>query len=210
MEKIIIIGGGGHAKVLISILKSISNYEIAGYTNIEDRGAILGVNWLGNDSVIPNIMEKGINNAVLGIGQVKNADVRRSAVKSLKPSGISFPVIISPNTIVSKDVTIGEGTVIMDAVIIHPGSSIGKFGIINTSAVIEHDCIIGDFVHIAPAAILNGGVIVGKNCLIGSNATIIQYRTICDNCIIGAGAVVAEDIIEKGTYTGVPAKKTIM
>ncbi len=210
MGNIIIIGGGGHAKVLISILKRIVRYEIAGYTDIEDKGEILGVRWLGNDSIVSSLFNKGITNAVMGIGQIKNSDSRKKAVKYLKSSGMNFPVIISPNTIIGEDVSFGEGTVVFDGAIIHPGTKIGDFGIINTSAVIEHDCIIGDFAHVAPGAVLNGGVRLGDNCLVGSNATIIQYKNICNDCIIAAGAVVTDDIKEKGTYTGVPAKIIIV
>ena len=90
---------------------------------------------------------------------------------------------------------------------INSSAKIGKHCIINTGAIIEHDNIIEDYVHISPQVALGGTIKVGENTHVGIGATVKNNIEICSNCIIGAGAVVVKDIIEKGTYVGVPAKK---
>lgn len=206
MEKIVVIGGGGHAKVIISLLKKIGSYSIQGYTDNKNLGNILGIKYLGNDEILPSVFNEGCQKAVIGIGQIKTSDIRKKIIKKLKDVGFIFPTIISPNAIINEEVIIGEGTVIMDGVIINSGTRIGSFSIINTKSSIDHDCFIGDFTHIAPGVTLSGGVEVGRNILIGTGASIVQSRKVVDESIIAAGSVVTSNILTPGTYIGVPAR----
>jgi len=206
MDKIVVIGGGGHAKVIISILKKIDTYEIVGYTDVENKGEILGVKYRGNDSVLKYLYKNGIKNAVLGLGFIESNKKRKNVLKEISNIDFNYPAIISNNAVINEDVTTGMGTVIMDGVVINAGSKIGKFCIINTKSSIDHDCIIKNHTHIAPGVTLSGGVEIGNNVLIGAGATIIQYKKAVDNAIIGAGSTVLEDINEQGLYGGIPAK----
>ena len=208
MDKIVVIGGSGHAKVVISILKKLNDYEIIGYTDSENKGKILGVRYLGKDEILEKLfLNKNVNNAVIGIGQIKNAHSRKETIKKLLNIGFEFPVIISPDSVINEDSKICQGTVVMDGVIIQTSTNIGKFCIINTKSSLDHDCMIGDYIHIAPGVTISGGVEIGDNSLIGASATIIQYKKIGKNIIIGAGSVVVNDLIESGTYFGIPARK---
>ena len=115
---------------------------------------------------------------------------------------------IHPDAILSGiGTTIGEGTVVMASTVINPSAQIGSHCIINTAALVEHDNVVSDYVHIAIGAKLAGTVSVGRRTLIGAGATISDHVSICDDCVIGAGTVVVKNIIEPGTYVGVPAKK---
>jgi len=155
MEEIIVIGGGGHAKVVISVLKKIGKYKIIGYTDIKNQGPILGIEYIGTDEEINNY---NVSMAAIGIGVLENFKIRHKIVNNYIKKGFTFPSILSPYAIVNEDVSIGEGTVIMDGVVINSGTSIGNFSIINTRSSIDHDCEIGDFVHIA-------GAVITKDCL---------------------------------------------
>jgi len=209
MEKIIVIGGGGHAKVVISILRKLKRYEIIGYTDNENKNLILEVPYIGTDDVLSDyFMNYGINKAVLGLGRLKSGKLRIAISKKITSIGYNFPDIVSPNAIINEDVIIGTGTVIMDGAIINSGTKIGNFCIINTKAAIDHDCRIGDFTHIAPGVTLSGGVEIGDNVLLGTGTNVIQYKKIVDNTIIGAGSTVIESIVKPGTYIGNPTKKT--
>ena len=57
MDKIIIIGGGGLAKVVISILRKVNKYEICGYTETVDRGSVLQVPYLGDDVFLEKLSQ---------------------------------------------------------------------------------------------------------------------------------------------------------
>jgi len=207
MKDIIIIGGGGHAKVLASVLKKHSEWNPIGYTDPKDSGPLLGLPYLGNDSIIKLlILEKNLQYAVIGIGQIKNIESRKRIIQSFESTGLTLPTIISEYAIINEDVHIAKGSVIMDGVIIQPGVRIGKYSIVNTGATIDHDCQIGDYVHIAPGVNLSGDVIVGNNVLIGTGARVVQGIHINSDVIIGAGSVVVKSILRSGTYIGVPAR----
>lgn len=206
MGKIVVIGGGGHAKVIISILKKLNKFEISGYIDIKDKGKILGINFLGNDNDIDAVCKKNrIENAVIGIGQIEGLSLRIKLAHDLKMKNLKIPPIISPDAVINEDVEFGDGTVVMDGVVINSGTRIGFFSIINTCVTIDHDCQIGDFVHIAPGSVISGGVIINEFTLIGTGTSIIQNKVITSNCIIGAGSVVTENCQETGTYFGIPA-----
>lgn len=204
-DKILVIGGGGHAKVIISILKKLNSFEIVGYTDPENKGEILGIPYLGNDEILNSLYNQGFKNAVIGLGQIKSAALRRKVVGMCKSIGFNLPAIISPNAIINEDVNIANGTVVMDSVIINSGSTIGECSIVNTNASIDHDCIIGDFTHIAPGVTLSGEVKIGNDVLIGTGSNIIQQINITDNTIISAGSTVLASINKKGIYRGNPA-----
>lgn len=205
-DKIVIIGGGGHAKVVISILKKLNNFEIVGFTELEEKSNILGIEYLGTDEVLQDLFNKGIKNTAIGLGQIKSAEIRKKIVNFADEIGFQFPSIISPNSIVNEEVKIGAGTVVMDGVVINSGSKVGNYSIINTNSSIDHDCLIGNFVHIAPGVTLSGDVKVGNNVLIGTGANVIQGITITDNSIISAGSSVQKTILKPGVYRGVPAR----
>lgn len=207
MDKLVIIGGGGHAKVLISIIKRLKKYEITGYTDTQDNGSILGAPYLGNDEILAKQKSNGICKAVLGIGQIKNYQQRRNIVKKIKELGFVFPAIVAPSAIINEEVYLGEGTVVMDGVVINSGVKIGPFSIVNTKSSVDHDCTIDEFVHLAPGVTLSGDVHVQRNTLIGSGASVIHGITIGQGCIIGAGAAVMRNCKSNGLYLGSPAKR---
>ena len=164
--------------------------------------------YLGNDNVLAEIIKQNKNcKAVIGIGCVSISDKRQKIYKMLREMGFHLPEIISKSAILNEEVTIAEGTVVLENAMINVSSIIGKCAIVNTSVIVEHDCEIGDFVHIATGAILSGGVEVGNNSLIGSGAIILPYKEIGENCLIGSGTVVTKNCLEPGVYVGNPARK---
>ena len=93
MSDIIIIGGGGHAKVVISILKKINQYNIIGYSSLSNEGNILGVKYLGKDEdIIYEKKYKGLNVAI-GIGQIDNLYTRKKIVELYLDSEFKFPAM---------------------------------------------------------------------------------------------------------------------
>lgn len=196
MQKVVIIGKGGHAKSVVDTIERQGIYEVAGYivNEVSDKSDETDYPVIGSDDQMQQIYESGITNAVLGIGFLGKGELREKLYKKLKNIGFSFPVICDESAIVSKNVIIGEGTFVGKNVVINTGSNVGKMCIINTGAIVEHDCKIGDFSHIAVSAVLCGGVQVGERTLIGANATIIQCRAVGTGCIVPAGEVVRKDM----------------
>jgi sugar O-acyltransferase (sialic acid O-acetyltransferase NeuD family) len=207
MHRIVVIGGGGHAKVLISVLKK-TIYEIVGYTDRQDRGAILGVSYLGNDDILLDLIRNHAQcNAIIGLGKIDASGLRNTLQKECEKLGFNFPTIVSPQAVINEEVKLGGGTVVFDGVVVNSGTETGRACILNTNCTIEHDCRIGDNVHIAPGATLSGGVDIGSNCMIGTGANVIQSICIEANSLIGAGSTVVKDISVPGTYVGNPARQ---
>ncbi|MBC7609388.1 MAG: acetyltransferase [Polaromonas sp.] len=115
--------------------------------------------------------------------------------------------VIHPAALVSPFSDIAVGCFIAAGAVIGPKARIDMGCIVNHSAVVDHDVHIGAFSHIAPNATLGGGVKVGQRVLIGSGAVVLPLLVIADDAVVGAGAVVRGDLLEAGTYAGVPARR---
>lgn len=198
MEKILILGNGGHARSLIDVIERQKKYRIAGLVVNEKNADCDEYPILGNDDDLKRLFDRGIGNAAVGVGYLGKSDIRQRLYEKLMDIGFNLPVICDPSAIMSSRVRIGEGSFIGKGAILNTCTSVGKMCIINTGSIIEHDCMIDDFSHIAVASVLCGGVSVGKASFIGANATIIQGRRVGSNCIIGAGTVIRNSVEDYG------------
>lgn len=205
---VIILGGGGHAKVLIDTLLSRS-IEIIGITvpDIPQKEEyIQNIKVIGNDVEIFNYQSDKVL-LVNGLGTVKSTDNRMGLFNKFKNKGYSFTKVIHPSVIIGLDVQLAEGVQVMAGAIIQTGSIVGMNSIVNTRSSIDHDCIIGKHVHIAPGVTLSGGIYVEDGVHIGTGASIIQGVKIGRNSLIAAGAVVTKDVRDGSTVAGVPARE---
>lgn len=206
MKKIVLIGAGGHCKVIIDIIKSTNEYEIIGITDKTAKRNLLDIPIIGDDSVLWDVYKNGIDYAFICIGAIGNLQLRNKIYKNLKEIGFKLPVISHKTSVISKTTFIDEGTCIMPGAIINSGAVIGKNCIINTSSIIEHDCKLGDNCHVSPGAILAGGVKILKDTHIGLGSRVIENIKIGSNVIIGAGATVLNNVEDNIVAVGVPAK----
>jgi sugar O-acyltransferase (sialic acid O-acetyltransferase NeuD family) len=208
MQEIVVIGGGGHAKVVISILRKLNSFRVLGYTDLKNNGALLDVPYLGDDSAVAERLKSDRRlNAAIGVGQVGLGEARSRLWERLERVGLVFPVIVSPGAIVNEGVELGDATVVMDAAVINPGAVAGRGAIVNTGAILEHDVVLSEWVHVAPGATISGGARIGARSMVGAGAVVIEGRTIAADCVVGAGAVVTRDIVEPGVYVGCPARR---
>lgn len=188
MEDIIIVGFGGHAKSIADSIERAREYRIVGYTDLEEHQT--EYNYLGTDDNLQVIFDTGVKKAVIGVGYLGKGDIRNKLYQKLKDIGFELPVIVDPSAIVSKTVTMGEGTFIGKNAIVNADAVVGKMAIINTRALVEHECVIEDFVHVAVAAVLCGQVKVGEATFIGANATVIQCMNISAHKTVPAGVTI--------------------
>jgi sugar O-acyltransferase (sialic acid O-acetyltransferase NeuD family) len=205
--RLIVLGGGGHAKVLISLIRKLG-LEVIGYTDLADRGTILSAPFLGSDRALADLVGRYPDSgAAMGLGKIDVSSARTRLLGAAKSQGLSFPVLVSPQAIVNEEVQLGEGTAIFDGAVVNSGSRIGGLCIVNTSSTVEHDCRLGQNTHIAPGAVVSGGVIIGDDCMIGAGSVVLQEIKVCSGCLVGAGSVVTRDLLEPGVYAGVPARR---
>jgi acetyltransferase EpsM len=196
-SSISIFGIGGHAKVIIE--SALLNGFIIDCIYDDDLKK-LNSNF-GEIIISGPIDVNFFGSLVIAIG---NNNIRKQI--SDRFSKANWQTVIHPSAIISKDVIIGEGSVVMAGAIIQTGTKIGKHSIINTGACIDHDCIIADFVHIGPNSSLAGGVSVGEGTFIGIGSSIIPNRTIGRWTKVGAGSVIITDQPDNCTTCGIPAK----
>ncbi len=205
---LIIIGAGGHAKVLIGSLRS-ANAPVLGLTDADPvkRGTtVMGISVLGDDSLISE-HRPGTVLLVNGIGSIDRPIKRAGVFEQFKRKGYTFATVVHPSAVVATDIVLPEGVQMMAGAVIQPSTSFGSNVIVNTRASVDHDCLIGDHVHIAPGATISGGVRIGAGTFIGAGATVVQGITIGCGCLVAAGAVVVTDIRDGASVRGVPAEE---
>ena len=197
-DNIVVVGAGGHAKVVIATVRAAGGDVIAAYDDDEGRWGqqILGVPIRGPISSD----EIGSAPAILAIG---NNRARQGLAEQLEARWIS---VCHPSTSVHPSVSFGPGTVVFAGGVIQPDTSIGAHSIVNTAASIDHDCIVGDFVHIGPGVRLCGGVTVDEGVLLGVGAKVAPNVEIGPWSTAGAGAVCVVDVAGHTTVIGVPAR----
>jgi sugar O-acyltransferase, sialic acid O-acetyltransferase NeuD family len=208
LKPVIIIGGGGHAAVILDILKQLKQPVAAIVSPEIDRlrQVFCDVAHLHRDE---EILSYDCNEVELvnGIGSLPGNSLRVDIFKRFKERGYFFKSVVSPNAIVSPYAQLGEGVQVMANSVVQAGAVIGDNTVINTSATIEHDCIIGSHNHIAPGAVLCGSVETGDRVHIGVNASVIQSVHIGEGTVVGSGACLTKSIGKNNTVY--PAKISI-
>ena len=195
MDKIILIGAGGHARACIDVIEQEGQFRIAGFVEKDESTATNSIGYpvIGLDNDLEQLRSI-YRYALVTVGQIKSPETRIKIYKMLNALEYQLPVVISPSAYMSKHAEIDEGTIIMHGAIVNASVRIGANCIINTKALIEHDAKIGDHCHIATGAIVNGDVEVGEETFIGSGVVTKQTVSIGKRCILGAGCVIKKDV----------------
>jgi len=203
-QKIILVGTGGHAKVVIDIIRKEGKYNIVGCTSSDvSISKFEGIRVFGSDEMFPVIFSKGVVKAFVAIGDNKTRSIVFNKAKKI---GFEIVTIIHSDAIIGHGCFIGAGTCVMVGSIINPSTTVGQGCIINTNSNIDHDCIVEDYVHIAPGCSIAGNVHIGRGAFVGTGVNIIPQVVVGEKCTIGAGSVVDKNIPGGSMAYGVPVK----
>jgi sugar O-acyltransferase (sialic acid O-acetyltransferase NeuD family) len=208
MKNILIFGSEGHAKVIVDIIEKQGKYNITGFIDVHrgKKTVILGYKVLGDESSLKDIVSSyEIYGGIIGIGDNSNRAKCRDKIIKVIPN-FKFVNCIHPKSILGKDVTLGEGNVIMASAIINSSTSINNHCILNTNSSIDHDCLMSDFSSVAPNVTVGGNVKIGDYSAIGIGTNIFHNVNIGYNCIIGGGSLVCHDTYDNSIYYGSPSK----
>lgn len=197
MDEVIVIGGGGHAKVVVATLFEAGYRVCCIYDDARERWgrSIMGVPVVGAIDEI-----SGYRRAVIAIGDNVG---RRSIAERLD---LDWLTVVHPRAYVDSSVSLGCGTVVLAGAVVQPDVRVGSHVIVNTGATVDHDSEVGDYVHIGPGAHLAGSVFVGSGTLIGVGSAVLPGIRVGAWAIVGAGSVVTRDIPDGQVAFGVPAK----
>ena len=209
MTRVVGIGAGGHAKVIVDALQLRKEVEIVGLLEADPRRHgtdVLGVTVLGGDEFLPKLSAQGVTHFFIGVGSVGDATARARLFALGVRSGLTPLTVIHPAAVVSPAARLGGGVSVLAGVTINAGAQLGDNVIVNTGAIVEHDCMIGDHAHVATGACLAGNVTVGAGAHVGIGAAVRQGIRIGQRAVVGAGAAVVADVPDGVVVAGVPAR----
>ena len=199
---VVIVGAGGHAKVVIEIFRACGT-TIAGCIDEAAREPVLGVPLLGGDSVLASLAAAGASRAFVAVGD--NA-LRKRLTERVVSAGFALERAISPRANVSPSAVLDAGVAVMAGATINALAVVGTGAIVNTNASVDHDCSVGAFAHCAPGVNLAGCVTVGEGAFLGVGVTAIPGVRVGEWTIVGAGAAIVDDLPARTTSRGVPAR----
>lgn len=207
MTDLVMLGAGGHARVLMAAL-ALQGKRPSGCVAPQrpDTAWPADVPYLGDDDAISRFEPRRVE-LVNGIGSVGITHARRNVFERLTAQGYSFTRVVHPTAHIADDVSLGRGVQVMAGAIVQTGARIGDNVLINTGAVVDHDCRIGAHCHVATGACLSGTVALGDGVHIGTGACVIQCVSIGRDSVVGAGAVVVRDVGAGVVAIGNPARE---
>jgi UDP-perosamine 4-acetyltransferase len=201
---LLMLGAGGHAKVLIEAVRALGTMRVVGLLDADATPrTVFGVPVIGNESALARLHDDGVRAAFVAIGDNATRDRWGETLLRL---GFERPSIVHPAALVSPSASIGAGCAVLARAVVGADSRIEDLAVVNTAAVIEHDCRIGQAAHAAPGCVLSGGVRVGARSLVGVGAAVRPNVAIGRDAVIGAGAAVVADIPDGACAVGVPAR----
>jgi sugar O-acyltransferase (sialic acid O-acetyltransferase NeuD family) len=207
-NSLVILGAGGHAKVLIEALRAQGNSDaLAALDNNQELWGrkVLGVPVLGGDDLLPGLMENGLRRFVIGLGGVRNNQPRKALFDQALRLGLEPVMVIHPSAIISPSAELGPGCQVLPGAVINADAILGANVVINTRVVVEHDCHLSLHVHVASGAVLCSGCSLGEGVHVGAGAVVRQLLSIGEWSVVGAGAVVVKTIEAKSLVGGIPA-----
>lgn len=191
-----VLGGSGHAKVVVSTLRASGARVRAVLDDAPERhgSSVLGVR-VGGPIAVP---AEG-----WGVVAIGKNEIRR---KVAERTGARWATAVHPRAAVESSAALGPGTVVFAGAVIQADARVGAHGIVNTGASVDHDCFLGSYVHIGPGARLCGGVEIGDGVFIGAGAVCMPNVRVGAWSTIGAGAVVNRDVPPNVVAAGVPVR----
>ena len=200
LDKIILIGAGGHCKSCIDVIEEEGKFKIEGILDVKRNNlSVLNYPIIGNDDLIPGLCLKKFS-FLITVGQIKSASLRIKLHTILLDNKANLPSIISPRAHVSRHAKIGKGTIIHHNCIVNAGAEIGANCIVNSGSIVEHDSVVGNHCHISTNTIINGDCIIGDEVFIGSGTVVSNGISIEKQVVVGAGSLVLKDISKAGIY----------
>ncbi|MBC1565987.1 NeuD/PglB/VioB family sugar acetyltransferase [Listeria booriae] len=194
VESLIIIGDGGHSKMVQNIVRESGTYQLTEVWDDKYSEPVArdGVVYSSLDGQLQGLTQMDADATFfVAIG---DNDIRKKIARTLALAGKKFAVIIHPTAFVEATVEIGEGSLVMAGSIVQANTVLGKHVIVNSGATVEHDISVGNFVHFAPGSVVTGGCTVADNVLVGAGSVVVPNISIGANVVVGAGSTLTRNI----------------
>lgn len=210
MQDIVVIGAGGHAKVVARSLRECGGWHVVGFVDDQHPARsgerFGGATVLGARAALAALREQGVAAAVVAFGDNR---ARLAFDAWLAQGGWQRPAIVDPSARVGDDVVLGPGCYVAAGAIVEPGVTLGTQVIVNSAAVLCHDGVVDDGVHLCPRSCFGGHVRIGRRSWIGIGATVRDRVRIGADVVVGAGALVLRDVPDAVVAYGHPAQVVV-
>lgn len=204
--EIVVIGAGGHARVVLEILRAAGGHRCVGLLDQDPalQGSVIdGIAVLGLPNQLHRLRQQNVRGVAIAVGENR---ARLSYVELVRQHGLELITLIHPAAVVASTAKIGGGCVVAAGAAVAAAARIGEAAILNTNCVVDHECEVDAGVHVCPGALLAGRVRVDRGAMIGLGAKVLPCLSIGAGAIVGAGAVVIRDVPAQCTVVGVPAR----
>ncbi|HYE19562.1 MAG TPA: acetyltransferase [Tepidisphaeraceae bacterium] len=203
---VIIVGAGGHGRVVLDILRAAGDHKVIGFLDADEGlhgTTVAGIKVLGHLNVLPKLKAKGLKGAFVGIGDNR---VRQTYADKLAAAGLELINAVHPSAVVSPGATVGRNVMIAAGAIVCTEATLADSVIVNTAATVDHECQIGPAVHLGPGVRLAGRVTVHARALVGIGACVLPCLTVGEEATVGGAALIRQDVPPRATVVGVPAR----
>ncbi len=203
----VIIGAGGHGRVVLDIMQHEGRHEVVGFldSNPDLHGRLMdGVEVLGPIQRLTGLKEQGVQGAIVAVG---HNGTRRSFGEQVQRLGHELVSAIHPSANIANNVSMGRGVVVAAGALVCAHCQIGDGVILNTGCLVDHETMIGTACHLCPGVKIAGRVTIESGAFVGIGATVIQHVRVGHDSVIGAGAVVLKDVPPMSTVVGLPARE---
>ena len=202
--QIVIVGAGGHAKVVLEVFRALGGFDVVGLIDPEPAAPhVLGAAVLGGDALLPDLRRQGVEAAFVALGSNR---LRQRIGAELAAMGFALPTAVHPSALISPSARIGAGVVVMARAVVGTETDLRDLAIVNTGAVLDHDNLIEEAAHVAPGCALAGVVRVGARSLVGVGSAVRPGIRIGSDVTIGAGSAVVADVADGMRVGGAPAR----
>lgn len=206
MLRVLILGAGGHGRLIQDILRLDPAINLAGFLDPDVKlhgRTVNGVPVLGGDDLLPDLRRDGVEGAIVGLG---DNHLRAVLFEKLSDMGFTLIPAIHPAAVIGSHVELGRGVVVMARAVVNVNARLGNDVVVNTGATIDHDDVLEDHSQVWPGANLAGNVTVGQYSYVGTGAAVVPGIKIGRNSLVGAGAAVVRDVPDDVVVVGVPAR----
>lgn len=205
--RIVVLGAGGHGRVVLDILHQAARYEVCGFldNNADMHGRrVDGVEVLGGVGELPDWAERlDLRGAIIAVG---DNGLRRALARRIEAAGLEPVSAVHPSAAVARSAIIGRNAVIAAGVVLCAHCQVGDSVILNTGSIVDYQTMIGEGCHVCPGVRVAARVKIESGAFLGIGATVIPEVVIGYEAVVGAGSVVIDDVAPMSTVVGVPAR----
>lgn len=188
MQRLLIIGAGGHGRSVAEAFLQRGDYVLVGFLDdaVESGQHVWDWPVLGTTAALTACSDWA-DAVFVAIG---NNKLRETLYTRVKAQGLRLATVIHPAAVVSPRATVGEGSAIMAGAVVGTGARLEEGVIVNCGAVIDHDCTVEPFAHLGVNAGMAGSSVLGRRALMPAGSMLAHGVRIDADRVLHPGEAV--------------------